>query len=439
MGPMSNPMLPPRPGSSGPQMPNMMLYQSAGDSGPASNDLYRSYEQFAGGLDPRMYASGGGSAGPMQRATVAQQFVQSFGGFGPHGQAKGVGVGIRVEFNEARDLVVARVNDGGSAQRDGTVRVGDILLAVGQTPVKGKTLVQLRPFMIGPRGSLVTLTFRRGVEGTGEFSEYTIELVRGDNFYFLQVENQMTASKLEIFKSNINEVEMEMDSMRTVLAHAQGRAKMTEGEVQTMQTRYRQLQNAIEKCNGDIAEERQMQGNLRSHLKTSESENPYKEHLRNYHEKLTHVEATLGEVMSELAGEHEVSCRLLTELDQEQKIAEMISEKIRNHEGIVARSAEHNTSIEDVIAQRYAEIESLKNQIAETQAKEKRIEQELEAEVTGSDDIHAKVALAQVLLPGRPGVGRRLFCFSSTLPSLSCPAFLKGRPMTRCCRANSKI
>jgi hypothetical protein len=54
-----------------------------------------------------VYASGGGSAGPMQRATVAQQFVQSFGGVGPHGQAKGVGVGIRVEFNEARDLVVA--------------------------------------------------------------------------------------------------------------------------------------------------------------------------------------------------------------------------------------------------------------------------------------------------------------------------------------------
>jgi hypothetical protein len=88
MGPMSNPMLPPRPGSSGPQMPNMMLYQSAGgDSRPPSNDLYRSYEQFAGIVDRRMYAS------PMQRVNAAQKFVQSFGGFGPHGQAKGIGVG----------------------------------------------------------------------------------------------------------------------------------------------------------------------------------------------------------------------------------------------------------------------------------------------------------------------------------------------------------
>jgi len=393
MGPMSNPsLLPPRPGSSGAQMPNMMLYQSAGgDSGPPSNDLYRSYEQFAGGVDPRMYES------PMQHANVADQFVHSFGGFGPHGQAKGVGVGIRVEFNQARDLVVARVNEGGSAQRDGTVRVGDILLAIGQTLVEGKTLVQLRPFMIGPRGSLVTLTFKRQVHGSGEFSEYTIELMRGDSLYFLQVENQVAESKLEIFRSNINEVKVEMDNMRTVLAQAQGRVKMTESEMQTMQTRYRQMQNAIEKCIGDIADERQMQANLRDNLQRIESENPYKEQLGAYHEKLTRVEATLGEVMSELGGEHGASCKLLTELDQEHSIAKLIAEKIRNHEGLVARSSEQTTSIEDVLAQRHEEMEHLKNQIAETQAEARRIEQEFETELADSNASQARVALAQVL------------------------------------------
>jgi hypothetical protein len=102
------------------------------------------------------------------------------------------------------------VYEGGSAQRNGTVRVGDILLAIGQTSVQGKTLEQLRPFMIGPRGSLVTLTFKRQVLGSGEFSEYTIELMCGNNLYFLQVKTQLAESKLEIFKSNINEVKVEM-------------------------------------------------------------------------------------------------------------------------------------------------------------------------------------------------------------------------------------
>jgi chromosome segregation ATPase len=251
--------------------------------------------------------------------------------------------------------------------------------------------------MIGPRGSLVTLTFKRQVHGSGEFSEYTIELMRGDSLYFLQVENQVAESKLEIFRSNINEVKVEMDNMRTVLAQAQGRVKMTESEVQTMQTRYRQMQNAIEKCIGDIADERQMQANLRDNLQRSESETPYKEQLGAYHEKLMRVEATLGEIMSELAGEHEASCTLLTELDQEQRIAKLIAEKIRNHEGLVARSSEHTTSIEDVIAQRYGEMEHLRNQIAETQAEATRIEQEFETELADSNATQAKVALAQVL------------------------------------------
>jgi hypothetical protein len=136
----------------------------------------------------------------------------------------------------------------------------------------------------------------------------------------------------------------------------------------------------------------QMQANLRDNLQRSESESPYKEQLGAYHEKLMRVEATLGEIMSELAGEHEASCTLLTELDQEQRIAKLIAEKIRNHEGLVARSSEHTTSIEDVIAQRYGEMEHLRNQIAETQAEATRNEQEFETELAHTQLPHSACA-----------------------------------------------
>ena len=421
--------------SSGGFAPNANLYRSAGD-----NDLYRSYEKFAGGavdprmyaspggtaLDPRLYASPGGASGQLPpRPSAAQQFVKNFGAFGPHGQPKGVGVGIRVEFNDARELVVAKVNDGGSAARDGTIRAGDVLLSVGQLAVAGKTLIQLRPFMIGPRGSTVALTLQRKHPGSTDTSSYTVDLVRGDNLYWLEAENQSTAAKLEVFRKQNSEVEVEMNNMRSILAQSQARAKMSEGEVQTMQSRYRQMENAIAKCNGDILEERQQSEAIREDLAKITNETQHRAQIRQYHEQLTRVEVQLGQVMASLAGEHEDSCKLVTQLDQEHMIAEVVSEKIRKHEGFVAESSDNHSNVKDIMEQRRLELKALQEQIAEAEAEYKSMDGDLEE--ADADVVHQSLTAAQV---------RTIFWFSFCIAMFDLRSLSHGNLLWRCTRSS---
>jgi len=107
------------------------------------------------------------------------------------------------------------------------------------------------------------------------------------------------------------------------------------------------------------------------------------------------VEIQLGEVMSNLESEHEESCKLVTELDQEQRIAGMVSEKIREHEGYVARTSENISSVDDVKAQRTMEIEHLKTQIVDAEAARTFIEEECGNVHTAADTIQKKLAKAQ--------------------------------------------
>ena len=374
----------------------------------SGGDLYRSYEQFAGktAVDPRMYVSpsqqpSSGSAGPQTRVNVAQQFVHSFGGFGPHGQPNGVGVGFRVEFNEAQEVIVTRITAGGSAARDGTLRVGDILTAIGQTPVSGKTLIQLRPYIIGPRGSLVTLTFRRpttgqgAVPGAGKYSEYTIDLVRGDNLYFLQADNKSSSTKLDQLRRHNVEVEREMDNFRTILAQSQGRARMSSSELAAMQARYDQLQASIKNCKSEMAERQDEHAVLRETVEANESANPYKPQIRQFHEQLTRVEVQLGQVMMQLEAEHKESCKLVLQLDQEQRIAHAVGEKINEHEGFVSRKSQHHTDINDVIAQRQSELEDLRQQVVVGEAEFVAMQDLLGAGKTTPQDVEEKINQAQ--------------------------------------------
>ena len=374
------------------------IYSSGGTSANSCNDLYRSYEQFAGApapVDPRMYVSPSGASSQMPpRPSAAQQFVQSFGGFGPHGQPKGVGVGIRVEFNETRDLIVAKVNDGGSAERDGTIRAGDALISIGQTAVAGKTLIQLRPFMLGPRGSTVALTLNRKQSGSNDSSTYTVQLVRGDNFYWLQAENQTSAAKLQVFTRQNDEVEMEMNNMRSILAQSQARAKTSEGEVQALQMRYRQMENAIAKCNGDILEERQHNEALKEKLTKSTDESEHRTQIRLYHEQLTRVEVQLGQVMASLEAEHEESCKLVTQLDQEQMIAEVVSQKIRKHEGFVADNSDRLSNVHQNMEQRKHELGALQKQLVAAEAEYTSMDGDFGG--IDADAVYANLTAAQV-------------------------------------------
>ena len=97
------------------------------------------------------------------------------------------GVGIMVRRNKAGQYVVATMMPGSPAALAGNVEADDVLLAVGGHEVEGLTPQQLADVVLGPRGSVVSVTLRRSavqrmVEGESQTLErvYTVQLVRSD-------------------------------------------------------------------------------------------------------------------------------------------------------------------------------------------------------------------------------------------------------------------
>ena len=187
-----------------------------------------------------------------------------------------------------------------------------------------------------------------------------------------------------------------MDNFRTILSQSQGRARMSSSEVQSMQKRYDELQNSIEKCNGEISETRQQGVILKEVLRKNDGEqNPFKSQIRQLHQQLTRVEVQLGQVMFELEEEHKEQCKLLLQIDQEHEFAMAASEKIREHEGFVSRNSRHHTSVEEIIVQRKEELKLLRNQISKAEAEHQRVISESDKSSSTSEDIQMQLASAQ--------------------------------------------
>ena len=68
-------------------------------------------------------------------------------------------------------------------------QVGDILISVDGQFVQGMPLSALRPMILGPKGTFVKLGMKRylpGEEARTEYTEFTIDLVRGDSMFFCE-------------------------------------------------------------------------------------------------------------------------------------------------------------------------------------------------------------------------------------------------------------
>lgn len=71
------------------------------------------------------------------------------------------GVGIFFQQEGDGSVVVKTIVSGGSAEREGSVMVGDQILSVDQHRVVGEPLSVLRGLILGPQGSYVKLSFQR--------------------------------------------------------------------------------------------------------------------------------------------------------------------------------------------------------------------------------------------------------------------------------------
>ncbi len=99
----------------------------------------------------------------------------------------GVGLFFSTLDGDATRIVVKTVIKGGSADREGTIRIGDTLRHIDGQPVTDRSLADLRGLVLGEIGTFITFGFERRDGIDGQLYTYDISLMRGNADFFAQL------------------------------------------------------------------------------------------------------------------------------------------------------------------------------------------------------------------------------------------------------------
>jgi tropomyosin-2 len=104
-----------------------------------------------------------------------------------------MGVGLIFDQDQGGSLhngnvFVRTIYKGGSAELEGSIKVGDSIIAIDKQPVHGVLLRNLKDLLKGDLGSYVTLTMERDYDGS--MTQYDVSLMRGQAEFTMRKENQ---------------------------------------------------------------------------------------------------------------------------------------------------------------------------------------------------------------------------------------------------------
>jgi len=163
------------------------------------------------------------------------------GGASDPGHA-GVGLFFQQKHGDQDKVFVKQVVKGGSAEKEGTVQVGDILKTVD-----GKmcpSMADLRGHILGEVGTFVALTFvREGPNGTE--SNYEVSLMRANAEYFGQLQQKARMQEeVERLRQALVRAEQELETLRGALRKAE---EQSDEDKQALARLQSLLQSAEEK------------------------------------------------------------------------------------------------------------------------------------------------------------------------------------------------
>jgi len=92
------------------------------------------------------------------------------------------------------NVYVRTIMKGGAAETEGSIRVGDCVIAVDQMPVQGSSLTNLKSILRGELGSFVSLTMLRDADNE---TQYEVSLMRGQAQAMTLKEKQRLAALRE--------------------------------------------------------------------------------------------------------------------------------------------------------------------------------------------------------------------------------------------------
>eukprot|EP00285_Hemiselmis_virescens_P012972 CAMPEP_0173406500 /NCGR_PEP_ID=MMETSP1356-20130122/64739_1 /TAXON_ID=77927 ORGANISM="Hemiselmis virescens, Strain PCC157" /NCGR_SAMPLE_ID=MMETSP1356 /ASSEMBLY_ACC=CAM_ASM_000847 /LENGTH=817 /DNA_ID=CAMNT_0014367507 /DNA_START=58 /DNA_END=2511 /DNA_ORIENTATION=- len=134
----------------------------------------------------------------------------------------GVGLYFLTKEKERGVVYVKDIIAGRSADREGTVQVGDVIQSVDGQSVANMSMDQLRAMVVGEVGTFVSMAFERPDEDD-EVSSYEVSLMRGNAEYFAQLKAKNTMQEeVERLRRHLGLSEEELEKLRKALRMAEG-------------------------------------------------------------------------------------------------------------------------------------------------------------------------------------------------------------------------
>ncbi|EKX37354.1 hypothetical protein GUITHDRAFT_165492 [Guillardia theta CCMP2712] len=270
------------------------------------------------------------------------------------------GVGIFFQQEGDGKVYVRTIVSGGSAERDGRVRVGDVMCGVDGRDVIGEPVSVLRSLLLGHEGSTVVLTFARAVEagmdaetsdmnsGNTVIAKFDVELVRGSPEYFnkmdsarkYEIEMQDLRHQLKQTLSEEKEISEEVERVRRVLQLERGASARREKELEEIRSSHarevaslseslRRAEQSRREASGRLAPVKSREQELSEELARMKEKDrlrkEYVEELRKRHEEETsRLEAQLAK--EQRARREEQAARIEVERELEKSRKELKKE-----------------------------------------------------------------------------------------------------------------
>mmetsp|Transcript_4140 Transcript_4140/g.9819 ORF Transcript_4140/g.9819 Transcript_4140/m.9819 type:complete len:385 (-) Transcript_4140:223-1377(-) len=247
---------------------------------------------------------------------------------GPHMS----GVGIFFQQEPDGKVYVKTIVSGGSAERDGRVRVGDVICGVDGRDVIGEPVSVLRSLLLGHEGGYVVLTFARAVESGAEvdldavggtvIAKFDVELMRGSPEYLARLdasrryEGELMDLRQQLKQALAEEKEIaeEVERVKRVLQLERGASARRDKEIEDIRNAHqRETQALTEACRRAEQVKRDAVGRL---MPVQTREGDMTEELARMKEK----DRLRKEYVEELRKRHEEeSGRLEAQLAKEQR------------------------------------------------------------------------------------------------------------------------
>ena len=167
-------------------------------------------------------------------------------------------------------VFVKQVVKGGSAEKEGTVQVGDILKTVD-----GKvcpTMGDLRGHILGEVGTFVALTFVR--EGpNGSESNFEVSLMRGNAEYFGQLQQKARMQdEVERLRQALVRAEQELETLRGALRNAEERSEEDKQALARLQSLLQSAEEQLRTVHARLKEDQAVRRSLETQVQDAKQQ-----------------------------------------------------------------------------------------------------------------------------------------------------------------------